>query len=184
MSTDAPTPPNNTYAALLTSKPKRVWLATLVCGIVAPVAVTIVALFILLVAQIFSPFSSLMSSDHSAPVQGSLVAIVLCLYNLVVFPIVVPVTWGGLALTLGRLRWKGHRGRKSYYVRSVLLGAGLVALTAGIFGSLDGSFVTGSAAAITGGIIGALAGMFCALIFLLISRPGSIVGQVEVEAFS
>lgn len=181
---DETTPSGYTYQRAKKPKPKRIWLAIIVCGIVAAFSVTAISLLLVLLVAMFTSVSSLISGNKSPAMEGSMIAIMLCLYNLVLFPIVMPVTWGGLTLTLGRLRWKGKSERKPYYVRGVLLGGVLVSLTTGIIGSLDGEILSGFTAALTGGFIGALAGAFCTYIFLLISRPASIIGDVEIEAFS
>ncbi len=181
---DQSTSSGYTYTTPIKPKPTRVWLAIIVCGILAAVTVTIIALLLMLVAQLFGSTSSLMGSSRSGPVSGSVVAIMLCLYNLVLFPIVLPITWGGMALSLGRLRWKGKNERKPYYIRGIVLGTVLVGLTTGIFGSLDGELLSGLSATITGSTIGGLAGAFCTFIFLKISRPAQIIGDAEVNAFS
>lgn len=185
ITSDKTPPPDYTYRTPVKPKPKRVWLAIIVCGIVAAVTVTIIAVFLMLFAQLFTTSSSLLGNHSSVVVQGAMFAIILCVYNLLLFPIVLPVTWGGLALTLGRLRWKGENTRKKYFRRGIILGASLVGLTTGLFGGgTSSSFSTGIFAGITGACIGALAGAACTYIFLLISIPVQQAGLAEVEAFS
>ncbi len=181
---NASTPSGYAYTSPSEPKPTRVWLAVIVCGVLAAVSVTIIALVILLITQLFASISSLMSNSKSPASGGAIFAVMLCLYNLALFPVVIPVTWGGLALTLGRLRWKRRNEPKPYYIRATLLGAALVGLTTGIFGGMHRLVVTGISAGITGGIIGGVAGFFCAFIFLKISRPAKFIDEVEIETFS
>lgn len=179
----------------------------LACIVTAWTAMLLVSLSALCMAWMMSLFSFIRngtfslrlgySEGYDLSYTGLTLALSLCLYNFVLFPIIVPVTWAAISQTAGRLVHRGITAHRKYIRTMMVGGAFLVGSVCLAFALVDWFAGTGSnrgyafapmlslvgTATFTGAVAGALAGFINGIVFLIILRPRhQLAGVAEQTA--
>lgn len=164
---------------------KRVILASFLCSIAAPVSVTLIAV---LIAFCFSTAAGILGvapsrfTEAEGIMSGAFVAVMVSAFNLLLFYIVIPVTWLVLAFSIGTFPRRGISHYAPYYRWASIWGGCLVGAPTLFFGLTMGNGAWIGALA-TGMGIGALAGLVCAALFLAIVRPRNQITTIATDDF-
>lgn len=166
-------PRSYTTGALRPGKVERLWLGLTLSAVAACVSVTLVSLtisfFLFLVVDAFGLEAAF--DMGGGAYSGVTYALILGIFNFLIFFINVPVTLLTMYFTIGRLARRRVASMRPYLIWASALGSMLVGVTTGVLGSFGAGLGQLAGAALTGLLIGALAGLFCGFLFYKIVRP-------------
>ena len=183
---------------------KRNKLACIVTAWTAMILVSLSALFMAWMMSLFSfirngslNIEAGFGAGFGESYAGLSLALSLSLFNFVLFPFIVPVTWAAISQTVGRLVHRGITAHRRYIRTMMMAGAFLVGSVCLAFALVDWFAGTGAyrgyalsalvsfagPATFTGAVAGALAGFVNGIVFLIILRPRSqLEGVAEQTA--
>lgn len=176
----------------------RVRIAIFLCGLVACLAVALIAAAVLFVINIVSHAFSMggldpmMDPGSGRFTFGVMLALMGGALNWLMFYATIPAAWLALGFSIGRFPRRGIVTPGPYRRWGAIWGAILVSIVtapaAALF-SEPGENPLGAIAGFAGGLlggsmVGGLAGLVCASLFLMIVRPASQIRDIDADVFS